>query len=349
MEKDWEQLKTDMEKILAMAGKEEWEPLKQARILVTGANGLIGSMILRGFFALSQKEGWNPKVIGVVRNAGGAVRQFADILGGMHLCFLEQDLTEPLEVPEEIDYIIHGASPTKSGFFLSNPVETFQSIVIGTEHVLKLARKKQCRAMVYLSSMEVYGKITHGKPLREEEMGYLNPTALRSSYPMGKRAAEGLCAAYGAEYGVPVRIVRLAQTFGPGIPPEDNRVFAQFLHEALNGKDIVLYTEGGSAHMYLDTMDAVGAVLLLLIKGKSGQAYNAAKEENYCSIRDMAKLVLARFGNGQGKLVIDRSKDMGQYPAEHKMKLDVSRLRELGWQPRYDLVEMYERMIADMR
>ena len=144
---------------------------------------------------------------------------------------------------------------------------------------------------------------------------------------------------------VPVKVVRLAQTFGPGILATDNRVFAQFMHSVNNDENIVMFTEGGSKRMYLDTMDAISALLVVLFKGENGQVYNAGNKFNYASIREMAELVIYEFGTGKSELIIDKTKDVGQYPPDNMLRLDVSMLEQLGWKPQYSLKEMYSRMM----
>lgn len=335
-------LKNDIQNILSENA--ELEKIKGSHILITGGTGLIGSMLVRTLSILSAENDWGLSITAQIRDADKAKKMLADVIKNNNIDFLEKDMLSDLEIGTDVDYIIHTAAPTKSNFFITRPVETIQAIVTGTDNIMKLAVQKQCRSVVYLSSMEVYGEITHENKLRKEDVGYLDPLSPRSSYPMSKRMAESICMGYFSEYGVPVKIVRLAQTFGFGIPKDDNRVFAQFLNSAVKNEDIVLFTRGGSKHMYLDTMDAVSAILTILIKGKNGEVYNAANENTYLSIKEMGELVIKSFGNGTGSLRIDTSKNNGQYPPEHMLNLDTSELTALGWKPKYDLTDMYHRM-----
>lgn len=324
------------------------EVLKNKTFLITGATGLIGSMTCKALSCIDYEQNLNVKIIAMVRNVSKAQETFADVMDNGNITFLEQDIIEPINLSEKVDYIIHTACPTASNTFISKPVETIQAIVCGTMNVLDFAKGNGCESVVYLSSMEAYGQILHENLLKPEDVGYVNPLSLRSCYPEGKRMAENLCVGYFSEYNVPVKVIRLAQTFGPGIPYTDNRVFAQFIRSVRNNENIVMFTEGGSKRMYLDTMDAVSAVLTVLLKGESGQVYNAGNPGNYCSIKEMAELVIREFGNGSSKLVIDRSKDVGQYPPDNMLYLDVAPLQALGWNPLYDLKTMYERMINMM-
>ena len=321
------------------------EELSNATFLITGATGLLGSMICRALSYLDHKHSLNLKIITTARNIEKAKTALSDAIQFGNITFIQNDIITPMDIDGTIDYIIHTACPTASNMFVNNPVETILSIVDGTSNIMNLAKKCNCKSVVYLSSMEAYGQILHENLLKPEDVGYVNPLSLRSSYPEGKRMAENLCIGYFSEYHIPVKIIRLAQTFGPGIPATDTRVFAQFLHSVQNGEDIVMFTEGGSKRMYLDTMDAVSAVLTVLLKGESGQVYNAGNKSNYSSIREMAELVIKEFGKDKCKLIIDKSKDVGQYPPDNMLRLDVAPLEALGWNAKYSLKNMYSRMI----
>ncbi len=173
----------------------------------------------------------------------------------------------------------------------------------------------------------------------------------RSCYPESKRLCEVLCASWQKEYGVPVRVLRLTQTFGPGVRYDDGRVFAEFARCVIEGRDIVLKTEGLTCRSYLYTADAVSAILTVLLRGSDGEAYNAANEETYCSIREMADLAARECAEGKIKVRIEADKDpsvFGYAPTLH-MNLDTSKLRALGWHPSCGLAESYRRMIKSMQ
>ena len=140
-------------------------------------------------------------------------------------------------------------------------------------------------------------------------------------------------------------VVRLAQTFGPGIPKSDGRLFAMCARNALAGEDIVLKTTGASTRMYLYTADAVSALLTVMLKGEPGYAYNAANPSTYCSVRDMAEMVAALAPDGGVQVRCEIDPD-APYPPEHHLPLDVSRLEALGWAPTQDLPGMYRNLMA---
>lgn len=250
---------------------------------ITGATGLLGSVLVKHL----QKKN---RIIAWTRKNG--------------------DIREKISIDDPIDYIIHGANPTASKYFVDYPVETIRIIYEGTLNTLELAREKNVKAYLYLSSLEVYTNIT----------------GVRNCYPEGKRLAECLCISYFHEYGVNAKIARLATVFGPEIDLEnDNRMFAQFMRCARDKKDIVLRTKGDSVRSYCHTADAVSAMLHILDKGKNGEFYDVASKNSEISVYDLAK----RFGN----VVFDIAEDVEKlgYLPEMKIILDTAKLESLGW------------------
>ncbi len=160
---------------------------------------------------------------------------------------------------------------------------------------------------------------------------------------------ECLCACWLSQFGLPVKIARLAQTFGAGTPKSDTRVFAQFARSALAGRDIVLHTEGRSRGNYCYIADAVTGLLVVLLKGTTGEAYNIANPGASATIREMAELVANTIGNGTVSVVVDASADARQlgYAPDATARLGVEKLKMLGWAPRYGLGDMYARMVAE--
>ncbi len=251
-----------------------------------------------------------------------------------------------------IDYIIHCAAVTTSKTMVQKPVETIVTAIRGTQNMLELARETHCRSFVYVSSMEMYGDLSvYGTDTRadEQRIGYLNPLIVRSNYPESKRMCENLCAGYVSEYGVPVKIARLAQTFGAGILPTENRVFAQFARSAMAGKDIVLHTRGLSEGNYCYTADCIRGLLTILLKGSSGEAYNVVNESTHTTIAGMAQMVADEIAGGKIHVVFDipETNTYG-YAADTKLTLLSGKLCGLGWKPEIGLPDMYRRMMKDM-
>lgn len=337
----------DME-FIAACESINWAKLENSTILVTGATGLIGSTIVSALVYADKKMNLNLEVIALVRNLEKAKMQFAPQSDFSNaLTFVEGTVEELPCIAADIDYIIHGASPTASAFFVEHPVETINIAVQGTTNLLNLAAKKAVKGFVYLSSMEVYGAPQTDDLILESQGTTIDTMSVRSSYPEAKRLCECLCASYSSEYGISAKVVRLAQTFGPGVDIySDNRVFAEFARCAMNKQDIVLQTAGTSKRCYLYTADAVNAILTALIRGEAGNAYNVANPDTYCSIVEMAGFVAKDLAKGQIKVVISNCGSLPQkFSPTHKLNLCVEKLGRLGWNGRTSLIDMYRRMI----
>ncbi len=343
-------LQQDLEEIAA-SELIDWEKLRGKCVLVTGATGLIGSILARALVCAGAKRGLNLRVLAAVRNRQKAEKLFASCLqDGLEIFVC--DILSPLQAPGPVDYVIHGAGVTTSKDFVEHPVETILTTLKGTENLLELAREKKARGMVYLSSMEAYGVVDDAHyNVKETDYGYIDPLQTRSSYSESKRMAEGLCGAYAHEYQVPVRTVRLAQTFGAGIPESENRVFAQFARSIIGGQDIVLHTDGSKAHCYCYTTDAVLGILTVLLEGAPGEAYNVSNEATFSTIRGMAELLIARYPKSGSRLVFDIPEDAGKYgyAPTSRMLVNAEKLRGLGWAPNVGLTEMFERLIKSMK
>lgn len=327
-----------------------WDELRNKSFLITGATGLIGSLLVKYLLYANETIDLNAKVYAVVRNTQKADQIFAEEKSDA-LTYIVADLAKgKICCEDECDYIIHAAAVTASKLMVSDPVGTIRTSIDGTEKMLQLAVEKKVKAFIYISSMEIYGQPkTEGKTA-EKDLGYVDIETVRSCYPEGKRMCECMCTAYAAQYGVNVISARLAQTFGAGILPTENRVFAQFARSATKGENIVLHTTGESEGNYVYTADAIAAILTLLVKGAAGEAYNIANEESHITIRNMAEIVAKEIAGGKIQVVIDIPEDSASlgYAPPVKMWLDASKMRALGWKPEVGLVDAYKRMIRWM-
>ena len=313
-----------------------WEQFDEKTVYITGATGLIGLNLVRALLHCS-----NAKVVVQVRNEEKARKLFGDKVEYVFCDLLKESYYEG-----EIDYIIHCANPTSSKFFVNNPVETIDIAVNGTLHMLELAKEKKVDGFILLSTMEVYGTPVKAHKIKESECGSFDPAVVRNCYPLSKQTCESLCVAYASEYGVHSKVVRLTQTFGPGVDANDSRVFAEFARCAIEKRNIILKTKGETERAYLYTTDAVSAILTVLLNGKDGEIYTVANEETFCSIYDMAKLVADMSGIN----VIIEEQDISNlgYANTLHMNLDTSKLRNLGWRPKVKLKEAYVRLLKDM-
>lgn len=341
-------LQEDLERIVH--SDVAWEVFRDSRFLVTGATGLVGSQLIKALLCANRLLGFGIRIVALIRSEEKARAVFGELLARPELELLLGDVTDALSPDGAVDYIVHGASITNSKQMVTYPVETIVTTLDGTRRMLELAREKNSRGMVYLSSMEAYGVTDPSlERVSETDLGYVDNLSVRSCYPEGKRMAECLCAAYAHEHRVAVKIARLAQTFGAGVRYDESRVFAQFARSYLEGTDIVLHTTGDSVGNYCYTADCVRGLLTLLIKGKNGQAYNVVNPRTSIRIREMAQ-ILADKSEGKIRLVFDIPEDAMTYgyapPVE--MRLSGDKMKELGFEAQVDLPEMYDRLMASM-
>jgi len=325
-----------------------WDHLENATVFVTGATGLIGYSLISVLLYRALETHTNLRVIALVRNVEAATRRFQEFLDrGCQLEFVSGSMEQLPCIQQDVDYIVHCAAPTGSNFFLERPVDTIAAIINGTQGILELAKEKAVKGMVFLSSMEVYGQVMEKKKLTEDCLGSIDILSPRSSYPEAKRLAETLCCSYASQYQVPVCSARLAQTFGPGVNQDDGRVFAYMARCAMNDQDITLKTSGSKENMYLYTMDAVTAILVLLTQGTPGQSYNVANSNTYCSVKEMGRIVLDALGKPHLSVKTNVApEDVGAFRPDSYLWLDTGKLEALGWRAETNLPEMYQKMVA---
>lgn len=322
----------------------DWQILTNKRILITGATGLIGSNLVNALLYANEVYKANINIVTLVRDMEKAKKRF---ISDKNLEILTGSIEKPICYAQNVDYIVHAASPTSSKYFITNPVETIKSSITGTTNLLDFAREKNVTGFVFLSSMEVYGNPERGEIVAEEKVAGFDPYNVRNCYPMSKKLCESLCRSYFSEYSVPTKVIRLTQTFGPGVEYGDGRIFAEFMRCVIEKRDIILKTKGETERCYLYTADAVTSILTVLLNGKPGEFYTAANPETYCSIAQMAELIAKEIAQNKIKIQynLEGITNLG-YANTLYMNLNTTKLQQLGWTPKTKLKQMFERMIA---
>ncbi len=325
-----------------------WQKLFSKNILITGANGFLSSYIVRTLLSLNDLKKGRIKIFALVRNINKAKKVLADILSRDDLKIIIQDVSEKIKVREKIDYIIHAASQASPKYFGIDPVGTLLPNIIGTYRLLKLARKKKVKGFLFFSSGEVYGAVEQNKqPIDEKTFGYLDPVQLRSCYAESKRMGESMCSSWFHQYQVPVKIVRLFHTYGPGMDLADGRVQADFVANIISKKNIIIKSLGKDKRNFCYLSDAIKGFFYVWLKGQDGQVYNIGNSNEEISIRDLAKLLIGLFPDLKLKAVFQKRKTGNSYLTSKISRAypDTTKLSLLGWNPTVSLKEGLKRTI----
>ena len=299
------------------------------RVLITGAAGFLGSHLCDRFL----EEGH--EVVGMDNLVTGSADNVAHLIGHERFAFVRHDVTEFVYVQGEVDGILHFASPASPVDYLELPIQTLKVGSLGTHKTLGLARAKEARFLL-ASTSEVYGDpLQH--PQHESYWGNVNPVGPRGVYDEAKRFAEALTMAYHREHGIPTRIVRIFNTYGPRMRPDDGRVVSNFLTQALRGKPLTVYGEGEQSRSFCFVSDLVEGIYRLFLSDVV-EPVNLGNPTEF-TIAELAERVLEVTGSESGVRYLPLPEDDPQV-----RRPDVSRAREtLDWTPTVPLEEGLQR------
>ena len=308
-----------------------WDKLLGTNILVTGATGLIGSCFVDILMRNPQRY---YHVYAAGRNEERARIRFKDYQDNTSFHFMKYDVMEPLMSEVPFHYIIHAASNGSPNFFANNPVEVMKANLFGVTNLLEYGKSHDMRRFLYVSSGEVYGECSDDV-FTEKSSGYVDCVNPRACYPSSKRAAETLCVSYAKEYDVDVVIARPCHTYGPCFTEIDNRAYAQFIRNVRQGQNIVLKSPGTQLRSWCYVVDCANALLHILLKGSSAEAYNVADETSNLTIRQLAELI-AKIGGQKVVMNVDESL-MKSDNIISRALFDTLKLKALGWHPVADV------------
>lgn len=322
-----------------------WDSLKGARVLVSGASGMIPAYVVRTLLALNDAQAAGIEVVGLVRSEGKAREILSDVVDRPDFSLVVHDVSEPLTLDDPVDVVIHGASPARPSLHAAAPVTTIRANVQGAINLLEVCVASSAR-FVMMSSAEVYGqRVDDGSLVAEDEYGVVDILNPRACYTEGKRAAETIAASYHAQHGVPVTIARFGHIFGPGMLLDDGRVQADFTSDVIHGRNITLNSDGSARRTYTYVADAVAGMFCALLRGEE-LAYNVSDNDGFISIRELAEaFTRARPENGL-EVRFGEGVQVSSYNPVRGQGLDSSRLRGLGWKPAVGLLQGIDRTIA---
>lgn len=316
-------------------------------ILVTGASGLIGSLVVDAllYFNENNDKKHSFKIFAMARNEERLNKRFCNFVNSSNLTLFTGDICEPLPDEFAFDYIIHTASNADPGTYSVYPAETIKTNVMGTLQVLEYAKKHKGTKVLFTSTMEVYGEIPGKNSFGEQDFGSINLNSVRSGYPESKRVSELLCRSYADEYGVDAIIVRLGYIYGPTMTETDNKVVAQFIRNGLNKENIFLKSKGEQKRSYCYGADAVAGMFCVLFRGTKAEAYNIANEHSIVTIADMAQ-IMADIARTSVIYSEPERMELKGFSAPQDAVLEVEKLKSLGWKAKYDLIDGFKRTLT---
>lgn len=314
------------------------EYFRNKTFLITGAGGMTGKGLIKWLLLENELYDANIKIYASTRNPK-EIPAYIEKEDQITYCMFGTEPDVLKDVP--IDYIIHGAAPTGRAFFISNPVETLRVIVDETEKLLELACHKNSCRFLYLSSMDVYGALDSECPVKEDCVGAIDSLNIRNGYALGKKASEFLCNAYYQEYGVDAVMLRPASIQGLFQPYQEARIFNEILRCVVERKNLILKSDGSGKKCFLYSLDAVAAVFTVLLKGMSGEVYNATNPETFISLKELAEHIFQKYCPGiKIEYDIQDIKTTGFLPPFSFVQ-DNTKLEKLGWMPMKGIDDIY--------
>ncbi len=306
-----------------------------ARVVITGGAGFLGSHL--GDALLERGD----QVVAMDNLVTGETRNIEHNFGKDGFEFVNADVSNYMWVPGEVDVVMHFASPASPIDYLEMPIQTLKVGSLGTHNALGLAKAKGAKFFM-ASTSEVYGDpMVH--PQTEDYWGNVNPVGPRGCYDEAKRFSEAMTMAYHTHHGLDTRIVRIFNTYGPRMRPNDGRVVSNFIVQALNGQDLTIYGDGSQTRSFTYVADEIRGFLALL-DSDINTPVNIGNTNEF-TISELAELVTEMVDTGSLVTYHD-------LPVDDPMqrKPDITKAREhLGWEPTVQLREGLEHTIGYFR
>lgn len=339
-------IQEDVNKILS--ADIPWHLFKNKTIVVSGAAGFLPAYMVECLAELNRRQG-NIRIIGLVRNVEKATTRLSHLLlHGVELFHHDISLPLPPEFPRA-DYVIHAASQASPKFYSVDPVGTLKANSLGTAYLLDYAKESKATGFLFFSSGEVYGQpLSIEELLTETDFGYLDPVDVRSCYGESKRIGETMCASWAKQYGLHTTIVRPFHTYGPGMALDDGRVFADFVADILNNRDIRLKSDGSAKRLFCYLADATLGFFTVMLKGQTGAAYNVGNPDAEISIAELAQTLVELFPERKLSVVFESPTINSSYmksPVQRSCP-SISKVNDIGWQPVCGIPEGFKRTIS---
>ena len=326
--------------------KLDWSKLEGKTVFIAGATGYVPQNFVHGLLKRNDLFDSQIKVIALCRNKEKANYRFGEYNDRKDFEIIIQDVCEPINYKGKIDYIIHAASPAGIKHSFDDYMVTYRTNVIGCDNLIQLANQNKA-VILFISSIDIYGKSENIKRFEEDMIGFINPLDDRAIYANAKRACETFCLAYAKNGGKSV-IVRPSQILGNGIPLDDGRLHIDFINQMLKGNKITLKGDGAPIRSFIYVVDAITGILTAMLNGNSGEAYNIMDERNELSVLQLAELMASQIKDR--KILIEYDMESRKNNPEVTKVVNVvcgcsEKIKDLGWKPLYDAKTACHRMM----
>ncbi len=319
--------------------------LEGKTVLMTGGAGFLGKYYVGLMIYLNQNVFKTPVKFIVLDNF--ITGDDSLINGDPNIIFEKHDITEEYKYDGEIDYIIHGAGIASPIYYRQFPLETIDSTVFGLRNILKLAQEKKVKSVAYFSSSEVYGNPpAEHVPTHENYNGNVSFTGPRACYDESKRIGETICLAYRDKFGLPVKMIRPFNVYGPGMRVDDYRVISNFITKALKGEAMTVHGDGEFTRTFCYITDGVAGFLKVLLKGQDGEAYNIGNSNEEISMLVLAEKIKEAM-DGKAEISLVESPEVYAKDNPQRRCPDLTKAKaQLGYEPRISLNEGIKRTLG---
>lgn len=352
-------LQTDLDYICGNL-KEEFGRMAGQNLLITGGAGFLGYYLVLAALHFNKNEGKSQPIRVTVWDnfMRGAPKWLTDLQGTPNLTIQRYDLIEPLpaDMPD-FDWIIHAAGIASPPYYRKYPLKTIDANINGLRNLLdrcvaQAERGKAVRGFLFYSSSEIYGDPSPDAiPTAEDYRGLVSCTGPRACYDESKRFGETICVIYAQQYGIPTKMARPFNNYGPGLKITDKRVIPDFAREIFAGRDLVMYSDGKPTRTFCYSADSITGYYKVLVKGNAGEPYNVGTEKPEISMAELASRLISTAGElfgYKGKL-IHRPAPEAVYlidnPNRRCPKIDKARAH-LGYDPRVTIEDGLRRSLV---
>lgn len=337
----------DLERIIQGIGKDAMK-LSGKTLLISGGSGFLGSYINQTINLLNQKVLKKKcKVISIDNYITGSEKKnFLGPIDNKYFEFISQDVRIPMLISHKIDYVIHAAGLASPYYYQKYPLETIESTIVGAKNLLEIARTKNVKGFLFFSSSEIYGDPdSKHVPTPETFAGHVSSVGPRACYDESKRLGETLSLVYYQQFGVPIKIVRPFNVYGPGMKTNDYRVIPTFLYRGLKEEVLPVHDKGQQTRTFCYITDAIVGFLKVLLSGKPGEVYNVGNNKPEITMYELAETIVKLLHN---KASIKRISYPSSYPAGEPQRRcpDLTKItKHLGYKPQIGLEAGLERSI----